>query len=304
MLAYAFMRNALWAALLTGLLCSVVSFFIFVRRLPYATSGIAHAAFGGVALGLYLGSEPFLTAAVSAVGLAMLIGYLSGRGGVAHESTIGIVSAAAMAGGVVLLGLFGRYVPDLFAYLFGSILAIAPGDLRLLLWTTGGVLLLLAVLFRPLIYAALDPESAQAAGLPVAVLDYLLLSLVALTVVVAVRLLGIVLASALLIAPAATSYQLTRGYRAMLGLGVLAGVGAALGGLVASYQWDLAPGATITLATAGLFILACALRPWRERSHGIGEPRARQLPSDAAPEPGPASASDAGSAAATDSALY
>jgi zinc transport system permease protein len=252
---------------MTGVLCSALSFFVYLRRLPYAASGIAHAAFGGVAVGLYLGYAPATAATAASVVLALLIGYLSQRGSVAHESIIGIVSAAAMAGGVVALGLYRGYVPDLYGYLFGSILAVRPSDLLALGLLSAGVLGLLAALFRPLLYVAFDPESARAAGLPVAGLDYALLMMVALTVVVAVRLLGMILASALLIAPAATGYQLSRGYRGMLSMAVACGVGSVVGGLALSYRFDLASCATITLCATGLFALACVVRPSR---HGGG----------------------------------
>lgn len=257
MLTHAFMRHALAAGLMTAVLCSALSFFVYLRRMPYAASGIAHAAFGGVALGLLLGLAPARAATAAAVLLALLIGYLGQRGSVAHESAIGIVSAAAMAGGVVSLGLYRSYVPDLYGYLFGSILAVGPGDLGTTAAFSAVVLATMAGLFRPLLYVAFDPESARAAGLPVAALDYALLVMTALTVVVAVRLLGMILASALLVAPAAAAHQLARGYRGVLALAVACGAGATAGGLALSYHLDLAPGATITLCAAGLFAAAC-----------------------------------------------
>jgi zinc transport system permease protein len=268
MLAYEFMRRALWAGLITGVLCSAVSFFVFLRRLAHATTGIAHAAFGGVAIAIYCGIDPTLGALAVAVLAALLIGYLGRRGATGHDSATGVISAGAMALGIVLLGLMRRWVPDLYSYLFGSILAVRAGDLRLLGLAGAAILGLLAVWFGPLLFLAFDEDAARAAGLAVGWLDSLLLVLVAVTVVLAVRVLGVVLASALLVAPAATAFQLSRDYRAMLGLAVAGGTGSCLLGLCLSYRWGLASGATITLCAAGLFVLAALASPFRRRGTG------------------------------------
>lgn len=263
MLAYAFMRRALAAGLMTGLLCSVMSVFVYLRRLAFATSGIAHAAFGGVAVGLYTGGPPVLAAGIFAVLVAWIIGYLSRRGDIDHQNTTGILSAAAMALGVVLVGLSRSYVPDLFSYLFGNILAVGPSDLVALAVIGTAVLLVLGLWFRPLISVAFDREAAEAAGLPVAALDCMLLTALAVTVVLAVRVLGIILASALLITPAATGFQLAANYRGMLAVAAATGAGASVAGLVLSYRWGLASGATITLCATALFVLAVACSPRR-----------------------------------------
>ncbi len=258
MLAHGFMRNALWAGLVTAIVCSTLSFFVYLRRLAFVASGIAHGAFAGVAIGLIAGWEPLFTAAAVSLLLGLLVAGISQRGGIAQDSATGIASSAAMALGVVILGLARGYVPDVFGYLFGSILAVDEGLLRYLTWGAAAVLLIVAAFFRPMLFTALDHEGAEAAGLPVAALDYLLLGLISLTVVAAVRLLGIVLASALLVTPAAAAFRVTRNYRTMLALSVGTGLGCTLAGLLASYRWDLAPGATIALCTAGAFALASA----------------------------------------------
>lgn len=276
MLSYAFMRRALMAGLATGLLCSVISVFVFLRRLAFATSGIAHAAFGGVAVGLYTGGPPALAAGLFAVLVAWIIGYLSRRGEVDHQNTTGIISAAAMALGIVLVGLSRSYVPDLFSYLFGNILAVGPSDLRALLAIGFPVLVVLGLCLRPLISVAFDRDAAEAGGLPVAWLDYILLTALAVTVVLAVRVLGIVLASALLITPAATAYQLAANYRGMLVLSTVTGVTSAVVGLVLSYQWGLASGATIALCATALYVAAVMASPRRRRTRWVAPAAARK----------------------------
>jgi ABC-type Mn2+/Zn2+ transport system permease subunit len=258
MLAYGFMRRALAAGLLTGILASTVSFFVYLRGLSFATSGIAHAAFGGVALGLVAGLPPVPTAAVFALALAWLVGFLGRGGRIEHQNAVGIVSAAAMALGVVIVGLSKSYVPDLYSYLFGNILAVRPADLAALVIVGAAVLTVIGLAFRQLLFLTFDGEAAEAAGLPAAGLDQMLLAAVALTVVLTVRVLGIILATALLIAPAATGFQLATNYRGMILLSIGAGVAACIGGLWLSYAAGLASGATITLCSGALFGLSVA----------------------------------------------
>lgn len=253
MLAYAFMRRALLAGLMAGILASSVSFFVYLRRLSFVTSGIAHAAFGGVALGLLVGWHPFFTAALFALGVSLLVAHLNRIGRVDHQNAIGIISAVSMAIGVALVGLSGSYVPDLFSYLFGNILTVRRSDLLLLGLAGGAVLTVLAVFFRQLLFIAFDTEAAEAAGLPVARLDTVLLAAVAVTVVVAVKILGVILATALLIAPAATGFQVADNYRGMFIVSVASGLAACLGGLWLSYAAGLASGATITICAGILF---------------------------------------------------
>ena len=257
------MRQALAAGVVTALVCAVMSFFVYLRRLPHATSGIAHGAFGGVALGLLLGWGPLPAAMTTALALAGLVGYLSRRGGVAHDSTTGILSTTAMAAGVIAVGLRRGYVPDLAGFMFGSLLTSRPGDLRLMVVAGTVIVVATAVTFRQLLLIAFDPPAAEAAGLPVAFFDYLLLAMIAVAVVLAVRLLGVILAGTMMIAPAATGYQLARGYRGMLAWGIVVGVGTTVAGLATAFYLDLPPGATITLWAAMCFALACGIAPAR-----------------------------------------
>ncbi len=256
LLSYGFMQRALMAGILVGLLCGVLGFFVVLKRLSFIGVGISHSAFGGVAIGVLIGVEPLLAAAVFSALVAWAIGWLSRAGRLHEDTAIGILFSSAMALGVALISLSNTYQVDLFGYLFGNILAVSPHDLRLLAGITVVVLTAVGLLFKELLFLAFDEEVARANGLPVAPLYFVLLTCLALAVVAAIRVVGIVLVEALLVIPAAIGYQLARGYRMMLCLSAGAAMLSAVTGLFVSYFLNVAAGATIVLVLALLFVLA------------------------------------------------
>ncbi len=170
-----------------------------------------------------------------------------------------------MALGVALISLTPGYQPELFGFLFGNILAVTWADIVLLTASGTVIALFLIFFFKELLFVCFDEESARAAGIPVTFLYYALLTVIAVTVVVSVKILGVVLASALLVIPAVTGYELSRNFRGMLAISVGSGVFSALAGLVLSYVLNLPSGATIVLCATALFFLAFALSPRRGR---------------------------------------
>ncbi|HXQ20505.1 MAG TPA: metal ABC transporter permease [Candidatus Acidoferrales bacterium] len=256
LLSYGFMQRALMAGVLVGLLCGVLGFFVVLKRLSFIGVGISHSAFGGVAIGVLLGVEPLLAAAVFSALVAWAIGWLSRTGRLHEDTAIGILFSSSMALGVALISLSSAYQVDLFGYLFGNILAVSPRDLWLLAGITIAVLTAVGLLFKELLFLAFDEEVARANGLPVAPLYFVLLTCLALAVVAAIRVVGIVLVEALLVIPAAIGYQLARGYRMMLCLSAGAAMVSAVTGLFVSYFLNVAAGATIVLVLAVLFVLA------------------------------------------------
>jgi zinc transport system permease protein len=267
MLSYGFMQRALVAGVLVGVLCGVLAFFVVLRRLSFIGVGISHSAFGGVAIGVLTGLDPFALAAVVCLMVAWAIGWISRRGRLHEDTAIGILFSSVMALGVALISASRDYQIDLFGYLFGNILAVAPRDLWLLAIAAVGVIGVVGVLFKALLFVAFDEEVAQANGLPVAALQYVLLSCLAVTVVAAMRVVGIVLVEALLVIPAATGFQLARGYRTMLVVSVASAVLASVGGLCLSYLFNVAAGAMIILlASAGFFIALSLGRGQRRRA--------------------------------------
>lgn len=261
--AYDFMQRALVAGVIAGLLCGLVSFFVVLKRLAFVGAGISHSALGGVAIGVLLGINPILAATAFCTLVAWAIGLISRKGELYEDTSIGILFVTAMAFGIALLSLAVGYYTDLFSFLFGSILSVTQTDLILLAVTGVAVAAFLLLFFKELLFICFDAEAASAAGVPADLLYYGLLTSLALTVVVTVKILGIVLASALLVMPAATGYELCKNFRGLLAVAAAHGIIATAAGLWLSYRLNLPSGATIVLCASVLFFAAFALSPHR-----------------------------------------
>ncbi|OGO09309.1 MAG: hypothetical protein A2Y61_04170, partial [Chloroflexi bacterium RBG_13_60_13] len=223
-LEYAFMQRALIAAVLVGIVCSVVGTYVVLKRLAFIGAGISHSAFGGVGLGYLLGVSPIGVAIPFSLAVAMAIGWVSRRGKVSEDTAIGIFFAGTMALGVLFIGLREGYNVDLFGYLFGSILSVSSTDIWMILGLGLGVIGVVLLLFKEFFFMSFDEEMAAVSGLPVERLYFLLLGLMALTVIVSIKIVGIILVEALLVIPAAAAFQLTRNFVRMMLLSVFFGV--------------------------------------------------------------------------------
>ena len=269
-LALDFMRLALLAALLVGLVAPAVGVFLVQRRLALMGDGLGHVALTGVALGFLLGTAPVLTAVVVATAGAIVIELVRQAGRTSGDVALALMFYGGIAGGVLLIGLApGGTNANLLSYLFGSLTAVATGDVVLIAALSAGLLLALAVFGRQLFAVCHDEEYARVAGLPVRFLNLLLAVMAALTVTVAMRVVGLLLVSALMVVPVATAQQLVRGFRATVAVSLLAGVLASVTGVLGSYYADTAPGAlivVIALAGFGLAAAAGALARRRPRS--------------------------------------
>ncbi len=276
MLALGFMQRALAAAALTGLLCGFVGFFVVLNHMSFLGVGLSHSAFGGLALGLVMGWPPMLTGAAFSLLSALGIGALGRDRRMGTDTAVGILFATAMALGIALTGLIrGQYV-DLFSYLFGNVLTVSSSELWALIITAALVFTVLGAYFKPMLYISFDPESAEAGGLPVTSLHYLLLILVALTVIVAVKVVGVILASAFLTIPPASALQLSTRYRQVVLLSMSLALMAALGGLFISFVVDISSGAAIILLSSAIFAMAAAVRRLRPP---LTAPKKLRLPS-------------------------
>lgn len=252
------MQRALVAGCLVGFLASYFGVFVVQRRLSFLGAGLAHAAFGGVALGLLLQTEPLWVAVPFTIVVALVINWIRAATGLTGDTAIGIVFAVAVALGVVFLSLRESYTADAFTYLFGSILAVTPVDL----WITFAVAAAAAAswsMWSRWAYATFDAELAAADGLVTGRDDYVLSVLLAVTVVVAVKVVGILLVAAFLVIPAASARLLCSTFARMTVLSVGLGVASAVAGLFISYWVDVPSGATIILVQAGIFIVITVL---------------------------------------------
>jgi len=260
MLEHAFMQRAFAAGILVGAVCGVLGFFVVLRRLAFIGVGISHSALGGVALGLLLGVSPLLTGGAFALVVALGIALAGSRSGLGRDTVIGVFFSGAMAFGVVLASAGHGVQQELFGYLFGNVLAVTSRELAGL--AVGGVSVVAALLalLRPQLFLAFDEEIARAYGQRVQALDMALLALLAATIVIGVRLVGVLLIEALLVVPAAAAALLARHYRAQLALSVALALISALGGLALAWQLDVAPGGMVALTAVALFFAAFAVR--------------------------------------------
>lgn len=260
-LGYPIFIRALVAAVLVGTVCSVVGTYVVLRGLAFIGDAIGHAAFPGVVIAFLLQAPFYLGAAVAAVATAVSIGFVTRRTTLRADTAIGVLFAGTFALGIFLFSAISGYVADLFSFLVGNILFISHTDLIGLLILGGLVLAAVAVLWKELLYSTFDPLGAAASGLPVGRLEYILLILVALTIVVSVQAVGIILVVAMLVTPAAAAQLLTTRFARLMGLAVAFGVGGAVTGLYLSYWLDVASGASIVLVETALFLVVLALNP-------------------------------------------
>ncbi len=260
---FEFMRRGLIAVALVSVVAAVMGSFVILKGMAFIGDALPHASFGGVAVAFALGADLYLGGAVAAVLTALLIGFISRRGAIRHDTAIGILFVAAFALGIAIVSRQSNYTVDLFSFVFGNVLGVSWGDVRLILAVGAVVLALVALFYKELLFTAYDPSMAAAAGLPVGLIQYGLLALLALTTVIALQTVGIVLVVALLITPAATAQLLARRLPWMMAAGALAALLSSVVGLYIAYYADIAASAAIVLTATGLFLAAFLLAPGR-----------------------------------------
>ncbi len=266
MFQFAFVQRALLASLLVGTSCSLVGVYVVLRGLAFIGAGIAHAAFGGVALGFLMGWNPLVTAVGFCLGTTGAIHVTSQAGKIRMDASIGIFYALTMALGVFFVGLMKSYDARLYGYLFGNILSVTQGDLLIIAVLTLTVAGTVAVFFKEFALLSFAAQMAEALGLPAGRLSFVMLLLVSLTIVLSLDAVGVMLVFALIVTPASAAYQLTYNYRALFALAVLFGNLSCFLGLVLSYWLDVPSGATIVLTATALFFFCLAVSPKRRGS--------------------------------------
>jgi len=262
-LDFDFMRRALVAAALVGLIAPLIGVFLVQRRLALLGDGMGHVALTGVGLAFLLGTAPIPTAMATAV----LGAFLRYRSRTAGDVALALLFYGGIAGGVLFASLApGRASSSLNAYLFGSLSTVAQGDLLALGALCLGVVAVVAVLGRELFAVSLDPDVAAVQGIRVRLMSTLMAVLAAVVVVVGMRVVGLLLVSAIMIVPVAAAQQVTRSFRATAVLAIILGLLASLTGLVTSFYVEVPPGPTIVLvALASFAILAAIAVPVRRR---------------------------------------
>jgi len=256
LLSYEFMQRALVAAFLTGLAAPAIGTYLVQKRLALLGDGIGHIALTGVALGLLTGQAPLITAVIVAVVGATLIEVLRLQGRASGDVALALFFYGGIAGGVMLTGIAGGSLATLNSYLFGAITTVSDAELVLVVVLTALVLGIAIGLSPQLFAVCQDEEHARVSGIPVAAYSVLIAVLAAVTVAVAMRTVGLLLVSALMVVPVATAQQVSRGFRATLTLAMGIGVVASVSGVWASFYADTPPGPTIVLLGLACFLLA------------------------------------------------
>ena len=256
-IGYEFMRNAIIAALLASIACGIVGVYVVVKRIVFISGGIAHAAFGGIGLGYFLGLNPVLAVIPFSIASALSMGVVSRRTKIPEDTAIGILWATGMALGIILVALTPGYAPDLFGYLFGNILTVSRSDIMLMLLLDAVIIGVVALYHHEFEAICFDEEYATAIGLRTERLYLLLLCLIALTVVALIRVVGVILVIALLTMPAAISRRFSARMHGMIVRSVALSVILTICGLLLAYLFNLPSGATIVLVSACVFILSC-----------------------------------------------
>ena len=254
----AFMQNAIFGGILASVACGVVGSYVVVKRIGYLAGGIAHSVMGGMGIAYYLGRPPIEGALVAALVFAVILGWVSLKMQQQEDTVIGALWAGGMAVGILFISQTPGYSVDLMNFLFGNILMISSDDL---IWIGGldiFILLIVFLFYKQFLALSFDEEFARLRGIPVERFYLLFLTLVALTVVILIQIVGLILVIALLTLPAAVSGHYVRSLSLMMGLATVLGVLFTSGGLALSYQPDLPPGPTIILI-AGVFYLVSLL---------------------------------------------
>jgi len=261
-LQYSFMQRSLAIAILVGIICSVVGSYLMVQRLALLGDAISHSVLPGLAIAFLLGANIFVGAFISGVLSTMVIAWISKRSLIKEDAAMGIVFSAFFALGITLITIIQKDNKiDLNHFLFGNILGVTTADLRDTAIIGAFVLLVVLLLYKELLFYTFDPLGAQAAGLPVHLLNFGLMVLIALTIVASLKTVGVVLVLALLITPGATAYLLVKRLHQMMILGAVIGVVASVSGMYLSYFFNLPSGPAIVLVVSGFFLLALLFSP-------------------------------------------
>ena len=263
LLSYDFMQRSLLAAAMVGGLCSAIGVFVVLRGLAFVGAGTAHAAFAGVALGYLMGWPPLSMAILFGLVTVWITGWVEEKGTMKLDVSIGILYTATMALAILFIGLMKTYNAEVYGYLFGNVLSVTTEELRAI----GGLAILVIgtlVLFsKEMYFIAFDQEMAEASGVPARRMFFLLLTLVAFTVVVSLKTVGAILVFAMVLIPASTAYQLTHSLSTLTWYSVIIGVSCSVGGVLLSAWWDVPSGPAIVLLSTMLFFVSVLFSPKR-----------------------------------------
>jgi zinc transport system permease protein len=253
LLHYSFIQNAFAAAILASIACGIIGAYVVVKKIVFISGGIAHASFGGIGLGYYLGINPMLGVLPFSLVSALIIGTVGKKSKIPEDSAIGIIWSLGMALGIIFVYLTPGYAPDLMSYLFGNILTVPRFDLYLMLALDMVIISSAYLFYKEFLALCFDEEFTTVQGLPTEKLYLFLLCIIALTIVVLIRVVGIILVIALLTIPASLSRKFTNNLRLMMLISISLGSVISIMGIGLSYVLDVPSGATIILALSVVY---------------------------------------------------
>jgi manganese/iron transport system permease protein len=255
-LTYGFMQRGLAASVMVGILCAVMGTYVVLRGMAFLGDAMAHAILPGIAIAYILDGSLLVGAIAAAVAVAVGIGIISRGGNLKEDTAIGILFAAALSLGVALISTMQTYAVDLSHILFGNVLGVSVSDLWLTAILGAGILLTVGLLYKQFLVISFDPVLAATLRLPAELLRYVMLLLLALTVVVSLQTVGVGLSSAMLVTPAATAYLLTRRLWPMMLVSAVIGALSSVIGLYLSFYLNIVSGAAIVLTATTFFLIA------------------------------------------------
>lgn len=259
-LQYEFMQRSFLAGIMIAVLCSVIGNFLVMRRLALIGDGLAHIAFGGLTIGLVAKVHPLATALIASIASVLVVNELRSRARIYGDAAIGVLFSAGLATGAVILSIKKSFSIDVFSYLFGSLITVSSKDIWIIFVLSVVVIFIIAALYKELVFIAFDEDSAKAAGIPVKILDIVLLTATAVTVVVSMQVVGVLLVSSLIIIPTVSALQFSKGFKKTLWYSIIISVLSVIVGLFAAFYLDLAAGGAIVLTTIVFFVIAVSLK--------------------------------------------
>ncbi len=265
---YPFMVRALIAAVLVGGLSGIVGSYVVLRSMAFLGDALAHSVLPGIAVGFIVSGRGdrhalFWWALGTAIGISLGVGWISRQGRIKEETAIGIVFAGMFSLGIALISTVRGFAVDLVHFLFGNVLGASPWDILMIAAFGGGVILIVFIFYKEFLIVSFDPTLATTLRLPVSFYRYLLLVLIAITVVVSLQTVGLALMLAMLITPATTGYLIARRLPGMMGIASATGVLSGIIGLYLSFYFGIASGAAIVLVAIGFFLVALLVSPRR-----------------------------------------
>ncbi len=265
-LTYAFMHRAIVSGIAISLMCSLIGLFLVLRKQSLFGDALAHAAFGGIAAGLYLGVYPLWAAFVVSVSSALALTKIKQKFQISSDATVAILLSSGLAMGVILISLAKGFTVDIFSFLFGSILLVSLQNTLLILGLCGAILVIILLLYRKLVYTTFSEEQAKVSGIPVEKLNYLFVVIAAIAVVISMQLVGILLTSSLIVVPNVTAILFSRGFKQTAILSMSFAVFSAVVGILSSYVLNVAPGGMIVLISIIIFGVSLGMKSLRARN--------------------------------------